>query len=116
MSSPRQTYDEHLTELIHQAARFDLASEGATTAMQNLEKFSKCAPAPDPEPEPTPEPLTRWGRVRASVACALDNETTRTFIKAGGAFAGVGLVVWSTIHRDGVLDRQSLDQANKVRQ
>lgn len=114
MSSPRETFDAALDNLIAQVSRFDLQEEDTTTAMRNLETFSKCRP-PDPILEPTPEPvpMTTWEKVKAEVSGVWDNETTRVFIKAGGAFAGVALVVWSTVHRDHVVDRQALTQANQ---
>lgn len=95
----------------------DLESQETTVAMKNLEIFSKCRP-PEPSPEPViePEPVvptTRRGKTLAWMARALDNETTRIIIKSGGAFAGVAVVAYSTIHRDHVLERQALDQANR---
>jgi hypothetical protein len=116
MSSPRETFDVKLNDLIEEAASFDIQSDEATKAIRNLETFSHCRP-PEPEPEPViPEvviPTTTWGRVKAEVSSAMDNETTRVLIKAGGTFAGVALVVWSTIHRDHVVERQALAQANQ---
>jgi hypothetical protein len=116
MSSTNETFDVKLKDLIEEASNFDLASEEATTAMRNLETFSKCRPPAVIEPEPVPEPFvptTVWEKVKAGAVCVWDNETTRVLIKAGGAFAGVGLVAYSTIHRDHVLERQSLAQANQ---
>lgn len=114
MEDPLKRYNETFVDLIAEAATHELHSEAATTAMKNLETFSKVRP-PEPEPEPIPEPVptTRWGKVKLNLACALDNETTRTFIKAGGAFAGVAVVAYSTIHRDHVLERNAINQANQ---
>lgn len=113
-TTPNETFDVKLKDLIEEAASFDIQSDEATTAMKNLETFSKCRP-PVPEPEPTPEPVpvTRWERFKCGTAAVWDNETTRTLIKAGGAFAGVALVAYSTIQRDHVMERQALAQANQ---
>src|SRR5262245_58713543 len=115
MSTPNEAYDRNLVKYLDQLNSLsDLESNEATTAMKNLKTFSECRP-PAPEPEPTPEavPTTVWGKVQAGASAVWDNETTRVLIKAGGAFAGVALVVWSTVHRDHVVDRQALAQANQ---
>lgn len=114
MSNPRATYDARLEELIEETANHPLDTDGATTVMKNLKLFSECRP-PEPEPEPTPAvvPTTRWERFKAGTACVWDNETTRVLIKAGGAFAGVAVVAYSTIHKDHVMERQALAQANQ---
>lgn len=114
MSSPSETYDTRLTQLIEEASSYTLSTEEATTAMKNLETFSKCRTAlPEPEPTSDPVPETVLGKVKAGVASVWDNETTRVLIKAGGAFAGVALVAHSTINRDRVLERTALAQANQ---
>lgn len=118
MSSPHEIFDEKLADLIEEAASHQLESDEATKAMKNLETFTRCRPpAPAPEPEPelevVVEPKTTWEKVRGGVAAVWDNETTRVLIKAGGAFAGVALVAWSTIKRDHVMERQALAQANQ---
>jgi hypothetical protein len=114
MSSPYEAFNVRFKGLIEEASDFDLASEAATTAIKNLETFSKCRPpAPEPEPIPTPVPTTVWEKVKTSASCVWDNETTRVLIKAGGAFAGVALVAYSTIQRDHVLERNALAQANQ---
>jgi len=82
--------------------------------MKNLKLYSECRPPkPEPEPEPAVVPTTRWGKIKAGASCVWDNETTRTLIKAGGAFAGVAVVAYSTIHKDHVMERQALAQANQ---
>lgn len=114
--TPRTRYDEALVELIHEATTHDLKSEEFADASKNLTVFAaagKHLPDPEPEPEPESVPETTWGKVMARTAAICDNETTRVFIKAGGAFAGVALVVWSTIHRDHVVEKTSLQQANQ---
>lgn len=115
MSDIYSHFDENLRELIDQVTdNIDLSSDEATAAMKNLKTFSECRP-PKPEPEPTPDPVpaTRWGKVKAATSCVWDNETTRVLIKAGGAFAGVAVVAYSTIHKDHVMERQALAQANQ---
>lgn len=112
--NPQKRFEEVFTHFVDEVSQLDLHTEEATTAMKNLETFSKVRP-PEPEPEPTPEPVptTRLGKVRAGLSAALDNETTRVFIKAGGAFAGVAVVAYSTIHKDHVIERQAFTQANQ---
>lgn len=112
MSNPLDTYDDAFVGLVAKATEHPLESEAATVAIKNLKTFSDARP-PVPEPDPTPTPTTRWGKVKAGAAQALDNETTRTLIKAGGAFAGVALVAYATIHKDHVVERQALAQANQ---
>ena len=113
MSSPRDTFDARLEELIEETANHPLHSDEASVVMKNLKLFSECRPpVVEPDPEP-PAPLTRWGKVKAELRGVLDNETTRAVIKAGGAFAGVAVVAYSTIHKDHVLERQALQQANQ---
>lgn len=114
MDNTHELFDNHFRDLVGKAAHIDLASDNATTAMKNLETFSKCRPPePTPEPESTPEPETVWEKTKFSVARVWDNETTRVLLKAGGAFAGVAVVAYSTIHKDHVLERQALAQANQ---
>lgn len=114
---PGEIYDQVLSELIKETVTHDVHSEEFREASKNLRLFSESRqlmPQPDAEPIVEPEKeLTRWGRVRAEVAAALDNETTRTLIKAGGAFAGIVVVVYSTVHKDHVLDKQAIMQANQ---
>lgn len=113
MTDPSQTFNDKLVELI-ESLPTDLESTEATTAMKNLETFSKIHTAlPDPDPTLDPEPTTVRGKVARATARVWDNETTRVLIKAGGAFAGVALVAHSTIKRDHVLERQAIDQANQ---
>lgn len=103
-----------LHELIDEASSHDIHSDEFAAAAKNLAEFSKLhSLLPEPEPAPAPVPVTRWERVKAGASAVWDNETTRVFIKAGGAFAGVGLVVWSTIHKDHIMERQALAQANQ---
>jgi len=111
---PTELYDEVLLDFLANVKDHDLSTEDATTAMKNLETFSKCRP-PEPEPEPTPDPVpvTRWEKVKAAASSVWDNETTRVVIKAGGAFAGVAVVAYSTIHKDHVIELQALAQANQ---
>lgn len=113
MADPSDLFNDKFVELIA-VLPTDLESNEATTAMKNLETFSKCRP-PQPEPEPIsdPEPTTVRGRMGRVTARVWDNETTRVLIKAGGAFAGVAYVTYATIKRDHVLERQAIDQAHQ---
>lgn len=114
MADPSDYLNLRIVELADQVSKLDMADPSTKTAIESVVLFSKIQlPEPKPETEPAPVNLTRWGKVRCEIASALDNETTRALIKAGGAFAGVGLVVWSTIHRDHVLERNALNQANQ---
>lgn len=114
MSTPHEFYDVVLQDFLENVKDHDLSTEEATTAMKNLETFSKCRPpTPEPEPIPDPVPTTVWGKVKAGTSRVWDNETTRVFIKAGGAFAGVAVVAYSTIKKDHVIERQALAQANQ---
>ena len=114
MSTPRESFDEVFVDFLERHANIDLASEDGTTFAKNLETFSKARP-PEPEPTPIPDPVpvTVWEKVKHRTACFWDNETTRVLIKAGGAFAGVAVVAYSTIHKDHVIERQALAQANQ---
>lgn len=114
MSKPRETFDARFEELIEETANHDLHSDEATTVMKNLKLFSECRPPePEPEADTTPVPVTRWEKLKAGTSVVWDNETTRVLIKAGGAFAGVAVVAYSTIHKDHVIERQALAQANQ---
>lgn len=115
MSDIQAHFDDQFKELIDKATdNIDLATKEAETTMKNLKTFSECRPPkPEPEPIPDPVPTTVWGKVKAGASSVWDNETTRVFIKAGGAFAGVAVVVYSTVKRDHVIDRQAIAQANQ---
>jgi hypothetical protein len=114
MDDTHELYDASFRKLVDDATNHPIESKEATDALKNLKIFSECRPpTPEPQPESTPEPTTFWGKTRLGLARALDNETTRVFIKAGGAFAGVALIAYSTIHRDHVIERQALSQANQ---
>jgi hypothetical protein len=114
MSDLVSEFDNVYSQALSSINMYDLANESTTSAMKNLRVLSECRPPVVPEPEATPEPPTTVrGKLMAGTARVWDNETTRVFIKAGGAFAGVALVVWSTIHRDQVIQREALSQANQ---
>lgn len=114
MDTPLSLYDETYMEAVRDVRDRELDLESTTTAIKNLETLSKCRPPEPPETSTeTPEPTTFWGKVAVQVACVWDNETTRTLIKAGGAFAGVALVAHQTVRKDHVLERQALAQANQ---
>ena len=114
MSNADALYDAAYCEALEQAKSFDLSDGAATTAMQNLKTLSECRPPATPEPEAIPEPpSTVLGKLKAGVAGVWDNETTRVLIKSGGAFAGVALIAWTTIHRDHVIQRDAMSMANQ---
>lgn len=106
-----------MMDFVDRIASADPVSEDFANAAKNLETFSKCRPpAPDSEPIPEPVPTTRWGKFKVGVSKVWDNETTRVFIKAGGAFAGVAAVAYTTIHKDHVIERNAMSQANQRNQ
>lgn len=115
MSDPTEAFEIVYCDMladIHNTT--DYASDTAKLMIENLAVLVKSRPEPiEPEPTPDPVPETRWGRFKLGTARALDNETTRTLIKAGGSVAGVGLVAYATIRKDHVLERQALDQAHQ---
>lgn len=107
-------FDKVYDEVVVRASKYELSSDEATVAMKNLRVLSDCRPpTSEPDPEVVPEPTTVLGKLKASLNGVWDNETTRVFIKAGGAFAGVALVTWTTVHRDHVITREPLSQANQ---
>lgn len=112
MSDYVALFDAVYCDALLQVKDLDIYSDDATAAMKNLKTLSECRP-PTPESAPAPEPTTVMGKARMMVNGVWDNETTRTFIKAGGTFAGVALVAWTTIHRDHVITREALSQANQ---
>lgn len=116
-TDPHQLLHDTFVDLVERASNVDPASNDATTAIANLEKFSKLkppalAPAPPPAPVAPPEP-TKWDRFKCGLSAVWDNETTRVAIKAVGSLAGVGAVVYTTIHKDHVIERNALNQANQ---
>ena len=114
MDTPQETFDATFTDLVREVATHELHTDEATTAMKNLEVFSKVRPPePDIEPILPPEPTTFGGKAKLMLARAWDNETTRVFIKAGGAFGGVALVTYATIRKDYVFERNALAQASR---
>lgn len=111
-----ELYDKNFMDLVEEAAVLPIDAETTTVAMKNLEIFSKCRPpAPSKEIDPEVVPTTKWEKFKHGTAKIWDNETTRVFIKAGGAFAGVAVVVYSTVHKDHVIERQALAQATQSR-
>ena len=114
MSDAVTLYDEVYCKLLNDVTDYSLSSDEAAATMKNFKVFSECRPpVPEPEPEPTPEPTTVLGKVKAGMDGVWDNETTRVLIKAAGAFAGVVIVTWTTVHRDHVVTREALSQANQ---
>lgn len=109
-----ERFDAVFIKHVEEAAVLDITSEDATTAMKNIEILSKARPpAPEPAPEPEFVPTTTLEKVKAGIARIWDNETTRVFIKAGGAFVGVAYVTHATIKKDHVIERQAMAQANQ---
>jgi hypothetical protein len=114
MSSPAESFDDVFEDMLDRASKIDVASDDATRAFKNLNILSQTrAQLIQPRPTFKTEPNSAWGKVKAGAASVWESETTRALIKAGGAFAGVGLVVWSTVHRDHVLEKQAMQQANQ---
>ncbi len=112
--TPHERFNQLYVELAGETATYDIKSEEFTASAKNLEIFTRCTPpVVDPELAPTPTPNTRWGKVKHGVARVWDNETTRVFVKAAGAFGGVWYVAHTTIHKDHVLERQAFAQANQ---
>lgn len=112
MSNATILFDDVLCNALSEVQTLELATDDATTAIQNLKTLSECRHL-IPEPEATPEPTTVLGKLKVGMTRWWDNETTRVLIKAGGAFAGVALVTWTTVHRDHILTRDALSQANQ---
>ena len=112
MTNTSDILDAKIQKLIESVP--DNIADTTPEAMKALETISKVHTELKPEPEilPDPVPTTRLGKIRAGVSTALDNETTRTVIKAAGAFAGVAYVTHATIKKDHILERQALAQAN----
>lgn len=110
--TPREIYDANYIDLNEEIARMDFRDEDTLQAVKTFKIFTECQPATF-DPEPTPLPTTKWEKFKHRTARIWDNETTRVFIKAGGAFAGVALVTYSTIHKDHVIERQAIAQANQ---
>lgn len=107
-------YDETYCDALRQVKVLTLSEDEATTTIKNLRVLAECRPPElSPEPEATPEPTTVLGKLKAGAAGVWDNETTRVFIKAGGAFAGVALIAWTTIHRDHVIQREAMSLATQ---
>jgi len=114
MSDANELYDDVYRGALSEVKSLDLDSDAATAAVKNLKVITECRPpTPEPEPEVVPEPNTVLEKLKYGLEGVWDNETTRVFIKAGGAFAGVALVTWATIRRDHVMTREALSQANQ---
>lgn len=113
MPSPEEfdrTLDDCLTRIMNE----DVTTDGFGKAVDNYTKLSHARPSePEPTPDPEPVPETAWEKVKDGATKIWESETTRVLIKAAGAFAGVALVVSQTIHRDRVLEKTALAQANQ---
>lgn len=111
---PHELYDEKFNLLVEEATKHPIDSEESTRRFKNLETFSKCRPPqPEPEPEPAYVPKTKWEKFKHGLAAVWDNETTRVLIKSGFAAGGVAAVAYTTIHKDHVLERNAISQANQ---
>lgn len=114
MSDIPEVFDAVYRGALNEVKVLNIDSDEATAAMKNLKTLSECRPpTPESEPEAIPESTTFWGKLKVSSAKVWDNETTRVAIKAVGAFGGVALVTWTTIHRDHVITREAQTQANQ---
>lgn len=103
--------NDTLLTLVEKAASLDIQSNEATTAWQNVKIVNDLIPE---QTDPTdPEPTTFMGKVARTASKVWDNDTTRVLLKSGFAFAGVAGVAYTTIHKDHVVERQALAQANQ---
>jgi hypothetical protein len=110
MDTPQELYDVTYNTYVDQMSNLDVESDEAEKAAKTLKLLTESRPTPIAEAEPT----TKWGKFKRGCAKALDNETARVTIKALGSLGGVGLVVWTTVYRDHVLERQAMNQANQT--
>lgn len=109
--SDANLYGEVYGKALSELKDLDFSTDDATVYVKNLKILSECTPfIPVPD---APIPNTVWEKVTSKLDGLWDNETTRVLIKAGGAFAGVALVTWTTVHRDHVFTREALSQANQ---
>lgn len=115
MSDDLVDFDEKFLKKVDELCDLDFTEDATTVAMKNLKLLSESRPPADEEVISDVVPTTFWGRFSHRAARVWDNETTRVFIKTGGAFAGVGVVAYSTIHKDHVMERQALAQANQIK-
>lgn len=115
MADPTETFNTLFCDIVSDIKGDDYAAESTAAKINNLATLLKVRPLPTDEPVVVPDPVpeTRWGRFKLAAAKVLDNETTRTVIKAAGSVAGVGIVAYATINKDHVLERQALDQAHQ---
>lgn len=111
MLEPQDAFARTYVDLLKEASSYELHTPEALAAFKTLGAVTQCQLPPIETPDP--EPTTKWGRFKRTAGAVLDNETTRTLIKAGGAFGGVALVGHLTVRQDRVLERQALAQANQ---
>lgn len=111
MLEPQDAFNRTYVDLLEEAKTYELHTPEALAAFKTIAVITQCQLPPTETPDP--EPTTKWGRFKRSAGAVLDNETTRTLIKAGGAFGGVALVGHLTVRQDRVLDRTALAQANQ---
>lgn len=109
-----EVFDDKIVDALESIDFTKMSDDETTVAVKNLKTLSECRP-PQPETDPDTQtvPETTWEKVKFSTAKVWDNETTRVLIKSGGALASVLVVAYSTIHKDHVIERQALAQANQ---
>jgi DNA-binding transcriptional regulator PaaX len=113
---PYELHDEASAKMIEQIMNADLTTEEGAALVKNFRTFTESQPhRPDPALDPDPVPTTWYGKTARKVGCALETETARTLIKAGAHLGGVALLVFATIKRDHVLERQVFDLAKSAR-
>lgn len=112
MDNPHALHNEVYAVLAARVRDGDPSDPATMAAAKILKTFSESTIPPTANPTHT-TPITRWQKIRANVGGVIDNETTRTIIKALGAFGGVAYVTHATIKRDHVLERTALAQANQ---
>jgi len=109
-----ELFEDTFNGKIAELSKFDINSDEFATGVKSLRVLSEVRPTkPEPEPLPDPVPTTWYGKLWAGICSAADSETTRTIIKVSGPLAAVGLVTYTTIHKDHVLERNALAQANQ---
>lgn len=114
MSTPEEEYANLYKDQALKVAKLDPKEDTTLAAAKTLQVIANAHPYRYPtEPAPEPVPTTFGGKFKKGAVAVYESETTRAIVKAGGALAGVVAVIYATIHKDHVLERQSVQQANQ---